>query len=220
MKNKQPVRVIAYIDGFNLYFGLKDSGYQRFYWLNIQAMIQNLLRKYQQLVLTKYFTARISGPEKGDTSNFALYLEAKRCRQAVFLEALGTLPGFLMYYGHYLRERVKCRNCGRVWNDHEEKMTDVNIATEMLTDAFEDKFDTALLVSADSDLVPTLRALKRLFPQKRIVVFFPPGRSSAQLKNVADRQFTIGRRTLAKSQFSDQVVKTDGHMLERPQQWR
>ena len=220
MKSKQTLRVIAYVDGFNLYFGLKDSGYKRFYWLNIQIMIQNLLREYQQLMLIKYFTARISGPEKGDSSKFAEDLEAKRCRQAVFLEALETLAGFVTFYGHYLREKVQCLKCGRMWNNHEEKMTDVNIATEMLTDAFEDKFDTALLISADSDLVPTIKALKRLFPKKQIIVFFPPGRFSAQLKNVADRQFTIGRRTLAKSQFPDQVIKADGHVLQRPQQWR
>jgi len=147
-------------------------------------------------------------------------LQAKRRRQTVFLEALETLTGFKIYYGHYLSEKVECRNCGRVWNSHEEKMTDVNMATEILTDAFENKFDTALLISADSDLVPTIRALKRLFSEKQIVVFFPPGRFSAQRKNVADRQFSIGRRTLEKSQFPNQIKKADGHVLERPKQWR
>ena len=39
-------------------------------------------------------------------------------------------------------------------------MTDVNIATAMLTDAYRDRFDTALLVSADSDLVPPVRAAR------------------------------------------------------------
>ena len=220
MKNQQLVRVTAYVDGFNLYYGLKESHYKRFYWLNIQDMVLNLLKEYQKLVFTKYFTARISGPEMGDNSRLARELEAKRCRQAVFLEALETLDDFIIFYGHYLREKVRCFGCGRVWNDHEEKMTDVNIATEMLTDAFEDKFDTALVISADSDLVPTIRALKRLFPKKHILVFFPPGRSSAQLKNVADRQFTIGRRTIAKSQLPNQVIKADGHVLERPKLWR
>ena len=220
MENQPPVRVSAYIDGFNLYYGLKDRGYKRFYWLNIQDMVLNLLREYQKLVFTKYFTARISGPEMGDNSKLAQALEAKRRRQAVFLEALETLDDFIIFYGHYLREKVKCFNCGRIWNDHEEKMTDVNIATEMLTDAFEDKFDTALLISADSDLVPTIKALKRLFPEKQIIVFFPPGRSSAQLKNAVDHQFTIGRRTIAKSQFPDQVIKTKGHVLYRPKLWR
>ena len=220
MSNRPSLRVIAYVDGFNLYFGLKDSKYKRFYWLNLQDMVLKLLRKYQKLVLTKYFTARISGPEKGDSSRLARDLEAKRCRQGTFLEALETLDEFVIFYGHYLREKLNCHECGHIWNDHEEKMTDVNIATEMLSDAFENKFDTALLISADSDLVPTVNAIKRLFPEKQIITYFPPGRFSAQLKNVADQQFTIGRRTLAKSQFPDQVVKADGYVLKRPEQWR
>jgi hypothetical protein len=31
-------RVIAYVDGFNLYFGLKSKGWQRYFWLNIPAL--------------------------------------------------------------------------------------------------------------------------------------------------------------------------------------
>lgn len=99
-------------------------------------------------------------------------------------------------------------------------MTDVNIATEVLTDASEGKFDTALVVSADSDLVPAMDAVKRLFPEKRVLVFFPPGRFSAQLKKVVHVQLSIGRRTLAKSQFPTRVVKPDGYVLEHPQEWR
>jgi len=55
-------RVITYVDGFNLYFGLRDSGFKRFYWLNVKLLAQNLMKPYQKLVYTKYFTARISGP--------------------------------------------------------------------------------------------------------------------------------------------------------------
>lgn len=220
MSDGTPERVIAYVDGFNLYFGLRDKGFQRYYWLNIQAMVKNLLRPYQQLVRTKYFTARISGPKRTGNSLLADKIEAKRRRQAIFLEALETLTDFEIYYGHYLGKLVQCRGCGRNWADHEEKMTDVNIATETLTDAFRDNFDTALLISADSDLVPAIRSLKRLFAKKRVIVFFPPERFSAQLKNVADKQLTIGRGTLAKSQFPDQVFKTDGNLLKRPEEWR
>ena len=102
------MRVIAYVDGFNLYFGLRYSGYKRYYWLNIQAMVKNLVRPHQQLLMTKYFTARISGPKKGDISKVALNLEAKRRRQTVFLEPLETLTGFKIYYAHYLSEEVEC----------------------------------------------------------------------------------------------------------------
>jgi len=69
-------RVIAYIDGFNLYFGLKSAGWKRFYWLNLQAMAQNLLKPQQELVFTKYFTSRVSYPPD------------KERRQSTFIEAL------------------------------------------------------------------------------------------------------------------------------------
>jgi len=45
-------RVIAYIDGFNLYFGLKAARWKRFYGLNLQAMAKNVLKHDQELVFT------------------------------------------------------------------------------------------------------------------------------------------------------------------------
>ena len=53
-------RVIAYIDGFNLYYGMREKGWQRYYWLNIQALVQGLLREDQKLAVVKYFTALVS----------------------------------------------------------------------------------------------------------------------------------------------------------------
>jgi hypothetical protein len=38
------LRVIAYIDGFNLYFGLTSQGWERFLWLDVQALSRNLLK--------------------------------------------------------------------------------------------------------------------------------------------------------------------------------
>ena len=54
--------------------------------------------------------------------------------------------------------------------DYEEKMTDVNIAARLLTAAFENRFDTALLISADGDLTTPVRQVLAQFPQKRVVV--------------------------------------------------
>ena len=42
--------------------------------------------------------------------------------------------------------------CGSKWIGHEEKMTDVNIATQLLIDAYDDGFDCALVISGDSDV--------------------------------------------------------------------
>ncbi len=40
-------RVTAYVDGFNLYFGLKDSSFKRYYWLDVSALAQSLLKPGQ-----------------------------------------------------------------------------------------------------------------------------------------------------------------------------
>ena len=215
-----PERVVCYVDGFNLYFGLHDERLRRYYWLNVRSLAENLLRPNQALVQTKYFTARISGAMSDDPPQRAARLNAKRKRQSDFLEALETVEDLSIYEGHYLAKSARCRNCGASWRSHEEKMTDVNIATEMLIDALHDRLDTALLVSADSDLVPPVRALIRNFPGKRVVVAFPLGRNSGRLRQAASAWLTIGRKKYKMSQFPDQVVKADGHVLQRPSDWR
>jgi len=201
-------RVIAYVDGFNLYFGLREKGWRRFYWLNVQLLVQNLLKFNQELVMTKYFTARVIGSLD------------KQKRQSTFIEALETLPKFEIFYGKYQLNPRACPNCGFKDQVPNEKMTDVNIAVEMLSDAVNDKFDIALLLSADSDLVPPIRAIKNTFAQKRIVVAFPPKRESVELSNIAHACLRIGRANFARSLFPDKVKKVDGFILQRPTTWK
>ena len=42
-------RVIAYVDGFNLYYGLRTKKWRWFYWLNLQSMVRHLLKPHQTL---------------------------------------------------------------------------------------------------------------------------------------------------------------------------
>lgn len=134
-------RVIAYIDGYNLYYGLREKEWKWAYWLNLQALAQRVLKPHQTLSETKYFTSIIT------------LAESRRKRQATFIEALQTLKKFHIYYGHFLPDPVTCKNCNHTYTTFHEKMTDVNIAVEMMADAAQDRFDTALLISADSDLL-------------------------------------------------------------------
>ncbi len=201
-------RVIAYVDGFNLYYGLRTKGWRWFYWLNIQSMARRLLKPHQTLVSTRYFTTVVQHPPD------------KQKRQAVFLEALRTLNDFHIFYGHWLSNPVTCHECGHTYNAYHEKMTDVNIAVELMCDAFQDRLDMALLISADSDLVGPVNAVRRLFPQKRVIVAFPPARFSNALKAAAHGHTFIGSDVLSDSVFPDQVIKPDGFVLHRPTQWR
>jgi len=200
-------RVIAYVDGFNLYYGLRSKHWRWFYWLNIQSMVQRLLKPDQTLTVTKYFTSIVDSPP------------VKHQRQNEFLEVLRTLTDFKIYYGHYLSDTVTCVNCGYSYQAFHEKMTDVNIAVELMSDAYQDTFDIALLVSADSDLVGPIQAMRQLFSRKRVLVAFPPARYSNALKRVAHGYLNVSRNILYQSVFPDQVVAASGHILQRPATW-
>ena len=203
-------RVIAYIDGFNFYFGLKSKHWRRYYWLDMQRLAKNLLQPDQQLAGTKYFTSLLRPNHDAD----------KAKRQGIYLDTLQTLAGLRIVYGHYLTKRERCYKCQAEWVRPEEKMTDVNIAVELLADAFADNYDTALLMSGDSDLSAPIEKIRNLFPEKRVVVAFPPARESFHLKKLADAYFVIGRGVIAKSQLPDEVRTSAGFCLKRPPQWR
>lgn len=208
ISGKNQRKLIAYVDGFNLYFGLKSKGWNRFYWLNLVTLVKSCLKPDQTLVGVKYFTATVYGNAQ------------KEKRQRTYLEALQTLPNFNIYYGHFLRTSRKCSNCGYNNYTPSEKMTDVNISVEMLTDAFQNRFDMAMLISADSDLVGPIRTITSLFPDKRVIAAFPPGRSSKAMMKVASAYFSLGRAKIAQNQFPDQIKKSDGYTLRRPKEWR
>jgi len=98
-------------------------------------------------------------------------------------------------------------------------MTDVNIATQLLVDAYQNNYVTAILISGDSDLVPPIRAIHEFFPLKRVAVFFPPKRHNNSIAVVAKGSLVLGRKKLLDAQFLDEIEKSDGFKLRRPQGW-
>lgn len=199
-------RVIAYIDGFNLYYGLRESKWKWGYWLDLPKLMNNLLKPDQQLVFTKYFTSIVNFPN------------SKHKRQNTYLEALKTLPDFKIFYGHFLSQEKECPFCHRLYHQTGEKMTDVNIAVQILIDATRDRFDNALLVTADSDLVDVVKQVKKEFG-KRITIVLPPARNSKNLRFAANGYIHIGRSDISKSLLPDEVTKPDGYVLKKPASW-
>lgn len=98
-------RVAAYIDGFNLYYGMRSKGWQRYYWLDLRALSSCFLRSYQRLELIRYLTSKV------------VYLDhhpEQHRNQHTYLEALETLPDLEIHYGYFLEKKRSCWNCGRV----------------------------------------------------------------------------------------------------------
>jgi uncharacterized LabA/DUF88 family protein len=199
-------RVTVYIDGFNMYFGILEAGFHNCKWLDINKLANNLLQANQELVEIKYFTSRVSNnPDK-------------QKRQTIYLEALESV-GVKIFYGHYQSDKTECRQCGNIWPTFHEKMTDVNIATQIIIDAYQDKYDMAMLISGDSDLVPPIKAIHENFKHKRVFVAFPPKRHNASVALVAKGSMMIGRKKLVDSLFEDEVPKKDGFILKKPTEW-
>lgn len=81
-------RVTAYIDGFNLYFGMIDASIENSKWLNIRSLIDSYITYNQELFEIKYFTSRITNQP------------SKQKRQTIYLEALES-TGITIIYGLY-----------------------------------------------------------------------------------------------------------------------
>jgi hypothetical protein len=103
---------LVYIDGFNLYFGMRDSSWKRYYWLDIGRFGRGLATGDREVVGVKYFTARVAAPP----DQFQ--------RQVTFLEANQTVGGCKMYFGRYQQDPYQCRHCGTRSVASHEKATD------------------------------------------------------------------------------------------------
>ena len=220
MSSVERTRTIVYIDGFNLYYGIRDTGNRRLLWLDLVKLARALIRQEGELVVVKYFTARIAGPAAADRSPLAIEQEQKRLRQVRYLEVIATLSPLETIEGQYYSEPTECLRCGNRWYAPGEKMSDVNLATHLLSDAFDDRFDTAMLVTGDSDQVPPIREIRRRYPHKQIIVAMPPHRHSVSLSGEASKYFGIKLRVLENCQLPDRVIVNSGCILERPADWR
>lgn len=135
----------VYIDGFNLYYrALKNTQYK---WLDLEKLCAAMLPG-ASIGRIHYFTAKVKSsahdPDAGK-------------RQQVYLRALKTLPTVEVHYGHFLESVTRMPSATPPPNTvkvikREEKGSDVNLATQLLVDAFRGNADTFVVVTNDSDL--------------------------------------------------------------------
>jgi uncharacterized LabA/DUF88 family protein len=201
------------VDGFNLFYGLKCAGLRDSYWLDVVELARKLAGP-EELRGVSYFTSRVRREP------------AEAERQSVYLDALidhdrarGT-PFLSVHYGTFMRTTEKCRDCSSKRDHFREKQSDVNLATELLTDGVRDLFDVAWLISGDADLTTPVRRVRELWPAKRVFVAFPPRRASKALRDAADRSVNLTAEILRHSLLPERVVTPRGATLERPPRWR
>lgn len=162
---KNPMtKVRFYIDGFNLYHAIEALNDPRLKWLNIMKLCKQHLRKDEELDEVYFFTA------------IWPYDQEKQRRHRNFLAALKA-TGVKPIEGNFKRSDRKCFKQNRSCPFREEKQTDVNIAIQMVNDALAGNAQRLVLVTADSDQVPTAKLIAGI-EGVRLSLIFPPGRAS------------------------------------------
>lgn len=206
--HRDRTRVAGYIDGFNLYFGLRERGFNQFYWIDPYKLVDRLLSQGHDLKTVKYFTARVRNPKE------------KRDRQTAFLDAVSKVSETEVILGKFYKKNVRCRACGSSWLTFEEKMTDSAIAAHLVADAFLDRFETAILIGGDTDIVPAIKMVKRHFPQKQLIAWFPPSRKNQAVADICHDSASITGEHLKHCLMPDRIEVADGVFMERPASWR
>jgi hypothetical protein len=201
--------VIAYVDGFNLYHGLRDRYRRRYLWLDLEHLVRRL-RPRDHIAAIRYFTALV----RDDPSALA--------RQQAYLDALQAHSRSVkIVLGRYQAKNVTCRQCGSTWASYEEKETDVNIAVSIVADTAAAASDIALIISADSDLCPAIRTARSLNPGRGMIAAFPPRRSSFEIRSLIPGAFTVAAVDLRNSLLPNVVVDaTTGRFYKRPNKWQ
>ena len=100
---------------------------------------------------------------------------------------------------------------------YEEKGSDVNIATKLLIDAYENKYDAAILISNDSDLITPIFYIKSKM-RKKIIILNPQEGSSKQLTRFATFSKNIAEEHLERSQFQE-VLEDKIGKFKKPSSW-
>ena len=148
-------------------------------------------------------------------------------RQAVYFRALATVPALVMHEG---RMAVRTKRGVILPKSHppqfanievfEEKRTDVNIASYLLMDAFAGRYDTAIVVSNDSDLTtPIEMVVNRLGKTVIAVNPYRANMQSSELRRAASQAIpAINASVLRASQFTVQLTDARGS-FRRPRSW-
>jgi uncharacterized LabA/DUF88 family protein len=211
-------RITFLVDGFNVYHSAKeassDLGGVSTLWLDLSALLTAYVSSTfgRDAVLSEifYFSALATHMDRrrpGTTTRHRAYIECLRS------------TGVRVQLGRFKYKTVWCSGC-RTDNVHyEEKETDVALSTKLLELFHLDDCDTAVLVTGDTDLLPTVRTASRLFGTKEVCFAFPYHRKNKELAAAVTQHFLIRKERYAANQFPDPVVLPNGRTIPKPAGW-
>lgn len=219
MKSTLPKKKVNfYIDGFNFYFGLKRMvnhrpDWRKFYWIDLVVFCQGFLSQNEELGVVTYFTARPKSKGKMNRQNLLM-----NCNLKLNPDKLKIV------YGRYSKKELRCNalgGCKKVYDDLEEKETDVNLALQMIIDSYESVCDKMVLVSGDTDFVPPLKIIKKYHKHVETMILFPPGHYSSHLSQICPNYKDLEKfKPRWNRARLDEEVICDEKVYSIPEKWK
>ena len=236
------MKAIVYVDGFNLYYGcLQHTPYK---WLNVRKLVEYYYPKLE-IEYIKYFTARVKvrvdDPGKPDRQR--VYFRALRTVKGLeiiegrYLVQTKMLPVVREYKDKKSGRIVITHFLMSLWSGNrrlplaelnngkyqfanvikpEEKGSDVNLASHLLNDAHCKRFDVAVVISNDSDLVGPIKMV--IVDLKKTVTILNPQQNPSFMLDRLTSIKQIRKGALEASQFPDEM-KDDYGTFHKPQLW-
>jgi len=218
------LRTIVYVDGYNLYYGLlKGSAHK---WLDLFSLFnEHVLDNNIVLLEVRYYTAPVLG-------KMSDHPESSQ-RQRIYLQALRKMPpqrvsiveGKMLASTPYQRLVKTIPEAAHLQKvqvySFTEKKTDVNIAADMITDAWLGRCEQMVLCSNDSDHEGSLAAIHKHHPNIRIGIVAPitgvdNRKISADLVHYSHWQKILSPLHLAKALLPSKIPNTS---IRKPASW-
>lgn len=213
------MKTSVYIDGFNFYYGCYKnvSAYRKHKWLNLRALSEAILPN-DQVHRVHYFTAMVAA---------TAWNPGAPLRQETFIRALRTIPKLYVHLSNFQSVQKKgdradlsagTRARPETFRTWEEKGSDVNLATRLLTDAVDGDFEQALVISNDTDLMEPIRVVKQRF-QLPVIVVSPYPTVTIKLQRASSSWAVLDKALLATCQLPETLIDKKGRVITKPSTW-
>lgn len=162
-------RVMIFIDGSNLFRTFKAFRPDVKY--SIKKLVDKLM-KDRKLIRTYYFGSERLPPTQGQ----------RRFYDAIRYNGIDVTTRPIKIRTH----STQCPKCKHTWDENAEveKGVDVALVTKMLSFAFKNVYDVAILVSGDADYIGAIEEIRNIGKRVEIVAF--KGALAPGLRKIAD----------------------------------
>ena len=191
-------RISVYLDGANFYYGLKSiKKFYTDYKFDFEKYTESITKK-GNLIKIYYYNASLKQQ---------INKEVFKKQQKLFAR-LREIPKC---------EVILCKRQKRVDDDGKERFNikgdDIHLAIDMLKDAYENKYDKAILISGDGDFAPLVECVKK--KGKKVDNYHFKDCISFDLLRECNASFVIDKKTVNKFFYRENLLRTIGDIPKK-----